>query len=84
MTTRTQTGKFRCQERELAYRLYGEGSRVTVLLHGLLLSQRMHAPLADALADRGNRVVTLDLWGTASPTGRRTCGATRWASSPRR
>ena len=63
MTTRTQTGKFRCQERELAYRLYGEGSRVTVLLHGLLLSQRMHAPLADALAERGNRVVTLDLLG---------------------
>src|SRR5215213_2314180 len=63
MTTRTPTGKFRCQERDLAYRVYGEGSRVTVLLHGLLLSQRMHAPLADALAERGNRVVTLDLLG---------------------
>jgi len=63
MTTRTQTGRFRRHERELAYRVYGEGSRVTVLLHGLLLSQRMHAPLADALAERGNRVVTLDLLG---------------------
>jgi pimeloyl-ACP methyl ester carboxylesterase len=48
---------------ELAYTEYGEGSRVTVLLHGLLLSQRMHATFAEALAERGNRVVTLDLLG---------------------
>ena len=34
-----------------------------MLLHGLLLSQRMHEPLARALAERGNRVVTLDLLG---------------------
>src|SRR5918998_1238592 len=47
----------------LAYTTYGEGPRVTVLVHGLLLSQRMHAPLAQALADRGNRVITLDLLG---------------------
>src|SRR5215218_9132234 len=56
-------GTFRCQDRRLAYRVYGEGPRVTVLLHGLLLSQRMHVPLARALAERGNRVVTLDLRG---------------------
>jgi pimeloyl-ACP methyl ester carboxylesterase len=47
----------------LAYTTYGEGPRVLVLVHGLLLSQRMHAELAKALADRGNRVVTLDLLG---------------------
>jgi pimeloyl-ACP methyl ester carboxylesterase len=47
----------------LAYEEYGEGDRTTVLLHGLLLSQRMHGPLARALARRGNRVVTLDLLG---------------------
>jgi len=47
----------------LAYTTYGEGARVLVLVHGLLLSQRMHAELAKALADRGNRVVTLDLLG---------------------
>jgi pimeloyl-ACP methyl ester carboxylesterase len=58
-----QAGTFRCQDRELAYRCYGEGPRVTVLLHGLLLSQRMHVPLARALAGHGNRVVTLDLLG---------------------
>jgi pimeloyl-ACP methyl ester carboxylesterase len=47
----------------LAYDVRGEGPRVAVLLHGLLFSQRMHEALADALAERGNRVVTLDLLG---------------------
>jgi pimeloyl-ACP methyl ester carboxylesterase len=58
-----QPGTFRHDGRTLAYRDYGEGPRVTVLLHGLLLSQRMHVPLARSLAERGNRVVTLDLRG---------------------
>ena len=49
--------------RRLAYREFGEGERVVVLLHGLLLSKRMHEPLAQALAERGNRVITLDLLG---------------------
>jgi pimeloyl-ACP methyl ester carboxylesterase len=47
----------------LAYTTFGQGERTTVLLHGLLLNQRMHLPLARALAKRGNRVVTLDLLG---------------------
>jgi pimeloyl-ACP methyl ester carboxylesterase len=47
----------------LAYTVYGAGPRTCVLLHGLLLSQRMHRPLAKALARRGNRVITLDLLG---------------------
>ena len=47
----------------LAYTVYGEGPRTTVLLHGLLLSQKMHRPLAKALAREGHRVVTLDLLG---------------------
>jgi pimeloyl-ACP methyl ester carboxylesterase len=58
-----QPGTFRHDGRTLAYRDYGEGPRVTVLLHGLLLTQRMHVRLARALAARGNRVVTLDLRG---------------------
>src|SRR4051812_7548887 len=49
--------------RRLAYTEYGSGPRVTVLLHGLLLNQKMHARLAEALAARGNRVITLDLLG---------------------
>lgn len=47
----------------LAYTEYGEGPRTVVLIHGLLLSQRMHVPLARALAERGNRVITLDVLG---------------------
>ena len=57
MTTFVHSG------RRLAYSEFGDGPRVVVLLHGLLLSQRMHAPLAEALAARGNRVITLDLLG---------------------
>jgi pimeloyl-ACP methyl ester carboxylesterase len=49
----------------LAYTVLGDADsrRTTILIHGLLLSQKMHMPLAQALADRGNRVVTLDLLG---------------------
>jgi pimeloyl-ACP methyl ester carboxylesterase len=54
---------FEHQGRRLAYTAYGDGPRTVVLLHGLLLSQKMHRPLARALAKRGNRVVTLDLLG---------------------
>ncbi len=38
-------------------------SRPVILIHGLLLSQRMDQPLAEALAARGNRVITIDLLG---------------------
>jgi pimeloyl-ACP methyl ester carboxylesterase len=47
----------------IAYSIYGEGARTTVLLPGLLLSQRMQEPLARALAERGNRVVVMDPLG---------------------
>jgi pimeloyl-ACP methyl ester carboxylesterase len=44
--------------------LRGLGSnRNLVLMPGLLFPTRMHEPLATALADRGNRVITLDLLG---------------------
>jgi pimeloyl-ACP methyl ester carboxylesterase len=54
---------FRHAGHRLAYTIHGEGPRTCVLVHGLLLSQKMHEPLARALAERGNRVVTLDLLG---------------------
>jgi pimeloyl-ACP methyl ester carboxylesterase len=47
----------------LAYEVVGEGEKTVVLLHGLLLSRRMHRPLALALAERGYRVVSLDFLG---------------------
>jgi pimeloyl-ACP methyl ester carboxylesterase len=57
---------FSHEGRTLAYTDYGDASRIVVLVHGLLLSQRMHEPLAKALAARGNRVITLDLLGHGS------------------
>lgn len=54
---------FRLDGQRLAYTIYGEGSRTTVLLPGLLLSQKMQVPLARRLAARGNRVVTMDPLG---------------------
>jgi pimeloyl-ACP methyl ester carboxylesterase len=37
--------------------------RPLILIHGLLLSQTMHVPLAKELAARGNRAITVDLLG---------------------
>lgn len=56
-------GAFTHDGQRLSYAEYGTGDRPVVLLHGLLLSRRMHEPLAQALAARGNRVITLDLLG---------------------
>jgi pimeloyl-ACP methyl ester carboxylesterase len=54
---------FRYDGQRLAYTVHGEGPRVTVLMPGLLLSQKMQTPLARHLARRGNRVVTFDPLG---------------------
>lgn len=58
-----RTGSFQHKGYRLVYDEYGSGSRPLVLLPGLLLSRKMHAPLAQALADRGSRVIVLDLLG---------------------
>jgi pimeloyl-ACP methyl ester carboxylesterase len=44
-------------------RAAAKDDQVIVLLPGLLFSRRMHQPLAEALAERGNRVLCLDLLG---------------------
>ncbi|HVF52297.1 MAG TPA: alpha/beta hydrolase [Actinomycetota bacterium] len=44
-------------------RKQGAAARPIVLIHGLLLPRKHHVPLADALADRGNRVILIDLLG---------------------
>jgi pimeloyl-ACP methyl ester carboxylesterase len=54
---------FRHDGHRIAYSQFGSGPRTVVLIHGLLLSQLMHEPLARDLAARGNRVVTIDLLG---------------------
>ena len=47
----------------LVYDEYGAGDRAVLLLPGLLFSRRIHRPLAETLADRGHRVLCLDLLG---------------------
>lgn len=47
----------------IAYSTFGEGPRTLLLMPGLLLSQRMQEPLAEALAARGNHVVVMDPLG---------------------
>ena len=54
---------FRYEGHQLAYTIHGEGPRTTVLMPGLLLSQKMQTPLAADLAGHGNRVVTFDFLG---------------------
>jgi pimeloyl-ACP methyl ester carboxylesterase len=54
---------FEVDGRRLSYTVYGHGARPCVLIHGLLISQRMHDPLARELAARGHRVITVDLLG---------------------
>jgi pimeloyl-ACP methyl ester carboxylesterase len=57
------TRDFELEGHRLVYDDYGDGERVVVLLPGLLFSRKMHQPLAETLADRGYRVVCLDLLG---------------------
>jgi pimeloyl-ACP methyl ester carboxylesterase len=59
----TRTGSFQHKGYRLVYDEYGSGARPLVLLPGLLLSRKMHGPLAQALADRGSRVIVLDFLG---------------------
>jgi pimeloyl-ACP methyl ester carboxylesterase len=59
-------GSFRHEGYRIAYTEYGEGPRVIVLVHGLLLAQTMQERLARALARRGNRVITVDMLGHGS------------------
>jgi len=57
------TYDFEFEGHRLVYDEYGAGERLVVLLPGLLFSRNMHRPLAETLAERGHRVVCLDLLG---------------------
>ena len=54
---------FTHEGQKIAYTEHGSGSKVCVLVPGLLTTQRMHAPIADSLAAQGIRVVTMDPLG---------------------
>lgn len=56
-------GEFHYEGHRLEYDSYGEGERVLVLVHGLLMNRRMFDRLGPELARGGTRVVCLDLLG---------------------
>jgi pimeloyl-ACP methyl ester carboxylesterase len=56
-------GDFRYDGHQLAYTVHGRGPRTTVLMPGLLMSQKMQTPLAKELAGCGNRAITFDPLG---------------------
>jgi pimeloyl-ACP methyl ester carboxylesterase len=56
-------GEFRYEGHRISYDSYGEGERVLVLVHGLLMNRRMFERLGPELAAAGNRVVCVDLLG---------------------
>jgi pimeloyl-ACP methyl ester carboxylesterase len=56
-------GEFHYEGHRLEFDVHGEGERVIVLVHGLLMNRRMYERLGPALAERGNRVVCVDLLG---------------------
>ena len=56
-------GSFRFSGHRIAYAEYGEGDRVLVLAHGLLMNRHMYDNLGPEMANRGFRVFTVDLLG---------------------
>jgi pimeloyl-ACP methyl ester carboxylesterase len=56
-------GDFEVEGRRLHYESHGSGQKVLVFLHGLLLDSQMNRRLAADLAERGFRVILLDLPG---------------------
>jgi pimeloyl-ACP methyl ester carboxylesterase len=47
----------------ISYDEYGGGERPLILVHGLLMNRRMFDRLGPAMAERGNRVIAVDLLG---------------------
>ena len=58
-----RTESFVHEGNRLVYDTYGDGERLVVYMHGLLLDADLNRGVAGALAERGNRVVLLDLLG---------------------
>lgn len=60
---RRETDSFTHEGNRLVYDTYGDGDRLLVYLHGLLVDSEINRGIAEALASRGNRIVLLDLLG---------------------
>jgi pimeloyl-ACP methyl ester carboxylesterase len=77
------TGSLDYRGHRIAYDVHGEGDRVLVLIHGLLMNRRMYDRLAPEMASRGYRVITVDLLGhgeSDKPTDMRTYSMSSFAS----
>jgi pimeloyl-ACP methyl ester carboxylesterase len=61
-----QTDSFTWEGHRLVYETHGEGPRVFVFLHGLLLDATLNRHIARLLAARGHRVVLPELLGHGS------------------
>lgn len=62
-------GEFRFEGHRITYDEYGDGDRVLVLIHGLLMNSSMFERLGPALAERGNRVICVNLLGHGQSGG---------------
>lgn len=56
-------GQFTYEGHRITYEEYGAGERPLILIHGLLMNRRMFERLAAEMAERGNRVICVDLLG---------------------
>jgi pimeloyl-ACP methyl ester carboxylesterase len=56
-------GSFFHDGHRLVYYMYGDRGPVLVYLHGLLIDSEINGGIAAAVAERGHRVVLLDLLG---------------------
>ena len=56
-------GSFRYNGQRISYADHGEGERILLLIHGLLMNRHMYDQLAPEMASRGIRVITIDLLG---------------------
>jgi pimeloyl-ACP methyl ester carboxylesterase len=61
--TSARSDSFDYEGHRIAYDEYGSGDRVLVLTHGLLMNSRMYERLGPAIAERGNRVICLNVLG---------------------
>src|SRR5262249_2597436 len=67
--TSTRPDSFDYEGHPIVYDEYGSGDRVLVLTHGLLMNSRMYERIAPAIAEKGNRVICLNMLGHGPSDG---------------